>query len=73
MKNLLSIFGLLLLCSAGIYGNYNLYLNEHETMRLLGELSWHNNKTNYCAKFKVFFACVCLQMLNFKINEIFKK
>ncbi|CAO1323224.1 unnamed protein product [Diamesa serratosioi] len=36
MKNLLSIFGLLLLSSAGIFGNYNLYLNEHETMRLLG-------------------------------------
>lgn len=36
---MLSIFGLLLLCSAGVFANYNLYLNEHETMRLLGESS----------------------------------
>ena len=37
MKNMLSMLGLLLLCSAGVLANYNLYLNEHETMRLLGE------------------------------------
>lgn len=42
MKNLLSILGLLLLSSAGIFGNYNLYLNEHETMRLLGKFTCHN-------------------------------
>lgn len=38
MNKLLCIFGLILLSSAGTFGNYNLYLNEHETMRLLGKL-----------------------------------
>lgn len=54
MKNLLSIFGLLLLSSAGIFGNYNLYLNEHETMRLLGKFPNNIYKTKHCAKIKVF-------------------
>lgn len=47
MKNMLSIFGLLLLCSAGVFANYNLYLNEHETMRLLGEFSKHLIKSKH--------------------------
>lgn len=37
MRNLLKIFGLFLLLSTA-YGSFNLYLNEHETMRLLGKL-----------------------------------
>jgi hypothetical protein len=41
MRNLMQLFGLFLLLST-TYGSFNLYLNEHETMRLLGELS--NNK-----------------------------
>lgn len=70
MKNLLSIFGLLLLSSAGIFGNYNLYLNEHETMRLLGKFPQHNYMIKYCAKIKDFFEIVVYlpkirKMLNF--------
>lgn len=35
----LCLFGLFLLSTTTVYASYNLYLNEHETMRLLGELN----------------------------------
>lgn len=38
MRITLGIYGIILLMSSA-YGSFNLYINEHETMRLLGELS----------------------------------
>lgn len=38
MRITLAVYGLILLLSSA-YGSFNLYINEHETMRLLGELS----------------------------------
>jgi hypothetical protein len=46
MRNFLQIFGLFLLLSTA-YGSFNLYLNEHETMRLLG-------KFKHRVKYRVF-------------------
>lgn len=43
MRNLTKIIGLFLLLSSA-YGSFNLYLNEHETMRLLGEFQVDNKK-----------------------------
>lgn len=49
MSNLMKTFGLFFIFSA-VSASYNLYLNEHETMRLLGELMIISFVIFFCKK-----------------------